>query len=128
MKRQSCDETSGDSDFGIKKKSTLLDILMERFKDDLPYGYINEELASILTAGHHTLTCFLSSILYELSKHEDIQQKLFEEVSSIIENVNCISTQNINALLYMECVVKEGLRMYSPVPFVERILDCDTEW
>ncbi|XP_017774972.1 PREDICTED: probable cytochrome P450 4ac1 [Nicrophorus vespilloides] len=129
MKRRSGDNISENSDFGIKKKSTLLDIILERFKtdEDLPYEYINEELSTFLTAGHHTVTSVLSSILYELSKHEDVQEKLFEEISSIIEDAKCISTKDINAMEYMECVVKEGLRLYSPATYIERKLDYDVE-
>ncbi|XP_017780606.1 PREDICTED: cytochrome P450 4c21-like, partial [Nicrophorus vespilloides] len=52
MKYRRDDENSDDADLGIKKKSTFLDILLERFKNEkeLPYDYINEELSTILTA------------------------------------------------------------------------------
>ncbi|XP_031636156.1 probable cytochrome P450 4ac1, partial [Contarinia nasturtii] len=51
---------------------------------------------------------------------EDVQQKLYEEILTIGDDMN------YNNLTYMDAVIKEALRLYPPVPFIGRVLGEDT--
>ena len=59
----------------------------------------------------------------------DIQNKALEEIISIVgPNKNQpILFNEVKQMKYLECIIKEVMRRYPPVPFIERILDEDTE-
>lgn len=59
----------------------------------------------------------------------DIQNKAVEEIVSIVgPNKNApILLNEVNQMKYIECIIKEVLRRYPPVPIIERILDKDTD-
>lgn len=55
---------------------------------------------------------------YELSVNPDIQQKLYEEIVAMEENLNGkrITYDQIQGLKYMDQVVCETLRRWTPQP------------
>ena len=67
--------------------------------------------------------------MYELAREPDIQNKALQEIISIVgRNKNQpILFNEVKQMKYVECIIKEAMRHYPPVPFVERILDEDTE-
>ena len=62
--------------------------------------------------------------MYNLAKHPEIQQKVFEEIREVIGDDAKKSTnyKDFNNLKYLEMVIKESIRMYPPVPFFSRHL------
>jgi len=65
--------------------------------------------------------------LYLLSRHEVVQQRLFEELK---EHYGRDLNRGINhldfaELPYLNCVVKESLRLYPPIPAVARCMEKD---
>lgn len=60
--------------------------------------------------------------MYALSKHPNIQQKLYEEVKNGFADINKFTMAELNNLPYFDLVLKESLRMYPPVPVLGRRL------
>jgi cytochrome P450 len=56
--------------------------------------------------------------LYALTQNKDAQMKLREEISSL--STDNPSMDDLNELLYLDYVVRETLRLHSPVPSVQR--------
>ncbi|KAI4471433.1 cytochrome p450 [Holotrichia oblita] len=72
-------------------------------------------------AGFETSSTNLSFCLYELAWHQDIQQRLREEILEVLNRYDGeITYEAIMDMKYMDHVLDESLRKYPPVPFLNR--------
>ncbi|RXK38459.1 hypothetical protein M231_04224 [Tremella mesenterica] len=81
----------------------------------------SEVLAQITTfmlAGNETSATALSWICYVLSMHQDVQDRLREEVTSVSDDRPSFET--LTQLPYMDKVIREVLRLYPPAPSTVR--------
>jgi len=112
-----------------KKRMALLDVLLQSTIDGRPLtnADIREEVDTFMFEGHDTTTSAISFALHTIARHPKVQQQILEEVSSIMTNSkNCPPTlSELNDLKYLECVIKEILRMYPSVPIVGRQIMSD---
>ncbi|XP_031339994.1 cytochrome P450 9e2-like isoform X2 [Photinus pyralis] len=78
--------------------------------------------ALILTfAGYDTVTSALSSLIYELTVHPDIQKKLHEDILNTIENFNGIlNYDSVMAIEYLDNVIDEVMRMHPVTAIIDR--------
>ncbi|XP_077563276.1 cytochrome P450 3A24-like [Haemaphysalis longicornis] len=77
--------------------------------------------------GQHTTSSLIAHILYLLSIHPEVQEKLRMEVDECFEtHGDHISLDVVSKLKYLHCVVSEALRMYPPIGRLERspVEDC----
>jgi cytochrome P450 family 4 len=120
-----------DDDIGSKKKLALLDVLLQSTINEQPLSNldIREEVDTFVFEGHDTTTSGIAFCLYNLAKHPEVQQKVYEEIKSVIgEDVEKPVTQkDLNDLSYLELVIKETLRLYPSVPFFGRKIHEDVE-
>ncbi|XP_043500193.1 cytochrome P450 9e2-like [Polistes fuscatus] len=66
-----------------------------------------------------TLMCFM---VYELSIHEDIQNRLREEIDEALLQANGeLNYEDLSKLTYLEMVINETLRKYPPAVFMDRL-------
>nr|AGG35986.1 cytochrome P450 monooxygenase [Panonychus citri] len=80
---------------------------------------IVDQALIFLIAGHDTTATTLSMLLYTLTQHPVVQQKLIDELSTISdEDTN--DWEIVKSLPYLDAVVSEILRFCPPVPRVER--------
>lgn len=119
--------TSNDEDLGIKKRMAFLDVLLQSTMDDgkpIPDKQIRDEVNTFMFEGHDTTTSAITFCLYALSRHADIQQKLFEEIHEYFgeDLKRPITYADLQKLEYLNCVIKESLRLYPPVPAIGRWL------
>ena len=56
------------------------------------------------------LSISLHYILYDLGTNQDIQNKLYDEISFVIKNDDIITSNHINGMKYLKFVVKESMR------------------
>ncbi|XP_036220368.2 cytochrome P450 4d8 [Bactrocera oleae] len=116
-----------DYNFGCnKKRMALLDMLLQSTIDDQPLSDedIREEVDTFMFEGHDTTTSAICFILHLLSRHPEAQQKVLQEIASVLgdDREQAISLRELNELKYVECVIKETLRLYPTVPLVGRQL------
>lgn len=64
-----------------------------------------------------------------MALYPDIQQKVFDEVYSVAANgiEEQLTIKQLNELKYMDLVIKEVLRLYTPVPLIARCVPEDME-
>lgn len=93
---------------GVALKSGL-------FSDEI----LIDQLMTFLAAGHDTTTASLIWAVYALSVHQDVQDRLREEVCAHLPSVNedsSISSIDFDRLTYLHAFCNEVLRLYSPLP------------
>lgn len=75
----------------------------------------------------------LTSLFYHIGHHPEVQERLWQELDPFFEQIESdvstmttddgrpqISLDKLKDLKYLECVIKEGLRLNPSVPFVGR--------
>ena len=66
-----------------------------------------------------------------LGIHQDIQEKLREEIDKVFDDCNHsdidLSIEQIKQLKYLDCVIKEVQRIYPTAPFIGHDLSEDTK-
>ncbi|CAI2185343.1 6153_t:CDS:2 [Funneliformis geosporum] len=77
---------------------------------------------TILFAGHETTSSVTSWALYLLAKHPHVQDKLREELVKAFPDKSIFNPNfdEINSLEYLNCVVKETLRLNPAVSILQR--------
>ncbi|KAF5279516.1 hypothetical protein FQR65_LT03338 [Abscondita terminalis] len=87
----------------------------------LTFDEIVAQVYIFFLAGYETSSTALTFCFYELALNEDIQEKLRNEVLSILkENEGGLSYETLLKMPYMDMVVKESLRKYPPVVSINR--------
>lgn len=111
-------------DIGTKKRMALLDVLLQSTIDGQPLSDedIREEVDTFMFEGHDTTTSGISFTLYLISRHPEVQEKIFQELREVCgDDKSAPSTmRNLGDLKYLDCVIKESLRMFPPVPMIGR--------
>uniref|UniRef100_A0A182TV89 Cytochrome P450 n=1 Tax=Anopheles melas TaxID=34690 RepID=A0A182TV89_9DIPT len=115
-----------------KHRDTFLDQLLKVMVNGQPLSTadIREEVDTFMFEGHDTTTSGISFTILQLAKHQEIQQKLYEEIDTVLgENAKTIVLTNplLQELKYLDLVIKESLRLVPPVPLVGRKLLQDIE-
>ncbi|CAH1392591.1 unnamed protein product [Nezara viridula] len=90
----------------------------------------NPKVAVILAldlflVGIDTTSAAVSSILYQLSLHQEIQNMLYEEINRVLQN-GPIDMKKLDQMVYLKACIKETLRMYPVVIGNGRCLKKDT--
>lgn len=82
------------------------------------------QAALFFTAGYETTSSTMSFGFYELSKKPGIQQKLRDEIKATLKKCNGeLTYEAVFGMEYLHMVVQEILRLYPPLPFLDR--ECD---
>ncbi|CAL1291880.1 unnamed protein product, partial [Larinioides sclopetarius] len=112
-----------------RKRKALMDMLVERHMkfQDMTEEDIREEINTFIMEGHETVAVSIIWTLFLIGHHPDIQAKLHEELDRILgKDVEVpVSVDDLNNLVYMECVIKESNRIYTVVPVYGRQVNED---
>jgi len=77
------------------------------------------QVPTFLIAGHDTTSASTTWALYALSTHQSVQDKLRQELLSVPTEQPTM--EDLNALPYLDAVVRETLRFHSPAPETGRM-------
>ncbi|CAH1397983.1 unnamed protein product [Nezara viridula] len=116
--------TPSDEALGIKKRTAFLQLLLEMKEKNAPAfqtdGDVQDEVITFMFEGHDTTTMSLTFTTWLLGMHPDVQEELYQEVSSILQDKEEPSMEDYNKMVYLERVIKESLRLYPSVPIIGR--------
>ena len=104
----------------------FLDILLLAKDEDgqgLTDKEILDEVETFMFEGHDTTASGLSWCLYNLARYPEYQQKAREEVNQVMKDQSTILWDDLQNLPYLTMCIKESLRMYPPVAFIQRLTD-----
>ncbi|KAF7286409.1 hypothetical protein GWI33_005329 [Rhynchophorus ferrugineus] len=114
---------------GIKIRSALLDMLLEARENgySLSDRDIEDEVNTFMFEGHDTSATAMCFTFYALAQNPSVQDKVYQELCETIgmDPKVELTLSNINDLKYLDIVVKEAMRIYQPVPLIERNIDED---
>ncbi|XP_014865901.1 PREDICTED: cytochrome P450 4V2 [Poecilia mexicana] len=121
-------ESDSDSDHGKRKRQAFLDMLLKTTDEDgnkLSHQDIQEEVDTFMFEGHDTTAASMNWALHLLGTHPAVQRKVQQELHEVFgTSGRPINMEDLKKLRYLECVIKEALRLFPSVPFFARSL-CD---
>nr|CAD7423587.1 unnamed protein product [Timema monikensis] len=87
--------------------------------------YTDEDLVAqaiiFFTAGFETTSITTGFALYELAMNPQVQKKLREQIGQVLDTHDGhITYEAISDMKYLDMVLSETLRMYPPLPFLDR--------
>nr|QYA71974.1 cytochrome P450 [Anoplophora glabripennis] len=90
----------------------------------IPSGSLVEiaaHLSGFIVDGYETSSSALTFIFYELAKNPKCQQKLREEINTVLEkNKGELSVEILKDMTYLEACINEGLRLHPPLAQLTR--------
>ncbi|XP_060679852.1 cytochrome P450 4V2-like [Hemiscyllium ocellatum] len=130
---EECSHSDSDSDSELRKKKkrkAFLDLILSATDEDgkkLSQQDIREEVDTFMFEGHDTTASAINWTLYLLGTHPNIQKKVHEELDDVFgRSDRHVTMEDLKQLQFLQCVIKESLRLFPPVPIFGRTLleDC----
>ncbi|KAJ3333255.1 Lanosterol 14-alpha-demethylase [Blyttiomyces sp. JEL0837] len=93
-------------------------------------------MIAMLMAGQHTSSTTSSWILFELARRPDVVAELIKEQSMVLTGkpdtpihlLPALDYEAIRKLTFMDCVMKESLRLHAPIHTIMRKVEEDVEY
>ncbi|GBO27378.1 Cytochrome P450 4V2 [Araneus ventricosus] len=114
-----------------KKAKSLAKLLLQQYflSKEMSEEDIRDQLMTFMIAGQDSTKVSLSWILYLLGLDAAIQAKIHEELDLVFgeDHARHATVEDLKNLKYLDCVIKETLRLYPPIPILARYINNDTE-
>jgi cytochrome P450 len=107
---------------GAERKDLLARLLSARDEESgagLSVKEVRDEVVTIFMAGHETTSLALTWAFYLLSQHPQVEAKLVEELSTVLEGRSA-QAEDVPKLRYTRMVIDEALRLYPPAHTLAR--------
>ncbi|XP_027632384.1 cytochrome P450 4V2 isoform X2 [Tupaia chinensis] len=113
------------------KRRAFLDLLLNVTDDEgnkLSHEDIREEVDTFMFEGHDTTAAAINWSLYLLGSYPEVQKKVDSELDEVFgQSDRPANFEDLKKLKYLECVIKETLRLFPSVPLFARTLNEDCE-
>uniref|UniRef100_A0AAT9UTX3 Cytochrome P450 4461H1 short isoform n=1 Tax=Maconellicoccus hirsutus TaxID=177089 RepID=A0AAT9UTX3_MACHI len=99
-------------------KSMINLLVRKRLEHNFTEIRMRNELLQVIVGGTEAITFFSGFLMVMLAIHQDVQQKLFEEIVQFLANDDTLTIDRLtdpNELKYLEQCIKETARAFSPV-------------
>nr|XP_014350522.1 PREDICTED: cytochrome P450 4V2 isoform X2 [Latimeria chalumnae] len=130
LEEDTCNDSSDSESRSTKKRKAFLDMLLNTTDEEgnrLSLTDIREEVDTFMFEGHDTTAAAMNWVLHLVGSHQDVQRKIHDELDEVFgESDRPVLMEDLKKLRYLECVIKESLRLFPSVPFFARTLceDC----
>jgi cytochrome P450 family 4 len=90
---------------------------------------ICEEVDTFTFEGHDTTSTALIFTALLLGHNQDVQDRVLQEILEILgdRQFSELKVPDFNSMKYLDCVIKESLRLYPPVAYIGRKLTEDIQ-
>ncbi|KAL1422671.1 hypothetical protein MTO96_003849 [Rhipicephalus appendiculatus] len=113
----------------IGKESIVLDYLLKKHLEESSYTIdeVKKDIDTIIFGGNDTTTSAMSWAFYLLGLHPDKQAKVHAELDEVFgtDRDRDVTKADVNQLKYLECCIKETLRLFPSIPLIGRHLEED---
>ncbi|KAI4495992.1 hypothetical protein M0802_008207 [Mischocyttarus mexicanus] len=82
------------------------------------------QAVSFFVAGFEASSTAITFILYELALNPDYEKRLYDEIKDITDKGE-LTMDSINEMNFLDAVLEESLRLYPPLPVVDRVATSD---
>lgn len=109
------------------KVRSFAEIMLEE-ENQIDDDTLAKQIMSIIIAGQDTTKSENTAILLMLSIHQDVQEKVIQEVLSVFGPqgvTECPTYEQLQDLKYLDKVIKETLRLFPAVPILGRNIEKD---
>ncbi|XP_076040659.1 cytochrome P450 9e2-like isoform X1 [Oratosquilla oratoria] len=113
-----------------ERRGDFIDLMLEAKQEhDLDTGKskypvtdetITAQVVLFLFAGFQTTSTALSFAADLLARHHEVQERLREELRSLMETYGELNYKAIGEAKYLEACLHEALRLFPPVPMIDR--------
>ncbi|XP_076327236.1 cytochrome P450 4c3-like isoform X1 [Tachypleus tridentatus] len=129
LKANEDDFTTDNAIGSLKRPQAFLDLLINYHLNDssLTIEDIRDEVDTFMFEGHDTTAMGISWTLYLIGLDPVVQKKVQDELDSIFGNdtERPVTVEDTKKMKYLECAIKESLRLFPSVPFFGRLLKED---
>ena len=84
---------------------------------------LRDQIITFLIAGHETTANALTWTFYLLTQNPHVEEKLFQEINTVLKDKKIPSFKDIPKLRYTEKVFRESMRVYPPVWTMGRFVE-----
>lgn len=129
QQQQKVESPDGEEFMPKKTRLALLDLLIKASQDGkvLSDLDIREEVDTFMFEGHDTTAAAINWSLFLIGNHPEVQEKVNEELNRVFGSSDRpVTMADLSELKYLECCIKEALRLYPSVPFFSRLVTEDT--
>ncbi|GMT24228.1 hypothetical protein PFISCL1PPCAC_15525, partial [Pristionchus fissidentatus] len=111
----------------LEGRLAFLDLLLHMWHEGtMEWQDIQPEVDTFMFEGHDTTATSLSWTLHLIGNDEHVQKLVQEEIDDIFVGEE-ITIEDLGKLKYLECCIKESLRLFPSVPVIMRVLGVDQE-
>ncbi|PHU21147.1 Geraniol 8-hydroxylase [Capsicum chinense] len=115
---------------GSNEKGDVLEAFLnisEENPEEINHNNIKSVFLDLFTAAADTTTNTVEWAMAEILKQPEIMKKAQVELAETIGKGKLIEEADVSRLTYLQCIIKETLRMHPPTPLVPRGVTQDVE-
>ncbi|XP_041959191.1 cytochrome P450 3A40-like [Alosa sapidissima] len=94
-------------------------------RDGAHKGLSDHEILSqamiFIFAGYETSSSTMNFLFYNLATNPDTLKKLHDEIDEVFPDKAEVQYEALMQMEYLDCVINESLRLYPPVPRIDRV-------
>ncbi|XP_029827749.4 cytochrome P450 4V2 [Ixodes scapularis] len=113
------------------KRSSFMDIILRMHIEEGMFteDEIREEVNTFMIGGFDTTAKAAAFAVHLLGNHPEVQAKVHKELDIVFgsDRERPVTDEDMKQLTYLECVIKEALRLYPPIPVIARDIDQDVK-
>ncbi|CAF3843724.1 unnamed protein product [Rotaria sordida] len=106
----------------IRRLVFLDSLIAQMHAEKLSFDDIQEEADTFMFEGHDTTAAAINYCCYLVGCHQDVQEKIHAEMDTIFgdDKERACTMEDIQQMTYLDCVIKESLRLLPSVAHVSR--------
>ncbi|CCD68717.1 CYtochrome P450 family [Caenorhabditis elegans] len=119
-------EALQENDYKMEGRLAFLDLLLEMVKSgQMDETDVQAEVDTFMFEGHDTTSTGLMWAIHLLGNHPEVQRKVQAELDEVMGDDEDVTIEHLSRMKYLECALKEALRLFPSVPIITRELSDD---